>query len=165
MMIVAISILFLTVSNMAPLNMVFVADFWWIPFIRVREYYSALLWMGVVSFWPRDWTWVSRIVGRFFTVWATREALVNFIKCEISPPMSLIIIMAFTVLNHPCIPGINTPWWCELFSSSYSTGFHLLIFYLEFLLSIAMNKICLRFFLSYSLSVWFHYQSDMSLIK
>ena len=25
--------------------------------------------------WPRDWTWVSRIVGIFFTIWATREAL------------------------------------------------------------------------------------------
>ena len=73
MMIVVISILFLTISNMAPLNM-FVADFWWIPFIRVREYYSALLWMGVVSFQPRDQTWVSCIAGRFFTVWATREA-------------------------------------------------------------------------------------------
>ena len=23
---------------------------------------------------PRDWTWISCIVGRFFTVWATREA-------------------------------------------------------------------------------------------
>ena len=23
---------------------------------------------------PRDWTWVSCIVGRFFTVWATRDA-------------------------------------------------------------------------------------------
>ena len=23
---------------------------------------------------PRDWTWFSRIAGRFFTVWATREA-------------------------------------------------------------------------------------------
>ena len=27
------------------------------------------------SFWPRDWTQVSCIAGRFFTVWATREAL------------------------------------------------------------------------------------------
>ena len=26
------------------------------------------------SFPPRDWTWVSCIAGRFFTVWATREA-------------------------------------------------------------------------------------------
>ena len=24
---------------------------------------------------PRDWTWVSRIVGRHFTIWATREVL------------------------------------------------------------------------------------------
>ena len=26
------------------------------------------------SFWPRGWTWVSCIVGGFFTIWATREA-------------------------------------------------------------------------------------------
>ena len=26
------------------------------------------------SSWPRDWTWVSCIVGRHFTIWATREA-------------------------------------------------------------------------------------------
>ena len=26
------------------------------------------------SSWPREWTWVSCIAGRFFTVWATREA-------------------------------------------------------------------------------------------
>ena len=27
------------------------------------------------SSWPRDWTWVSCIVGRRFTIWATREAI------------------------------------------------------------------------------------------
>ena len=27
------------------------------------------------SSWPRDGTWISCIAGRFFTVWATREAL------------------------------------------------------------------------------------------
>ena len=26
------------------------------------------------SSWPRDQTWVSSIAGRFFTIWATREA-------------------------------------------------------------------------------------------
>ena len=26
------------------------------------------------SYWPRDWTLVSCIAGRFFTVWATRDA-------------------------------------------------------------------------------------------
>ena len=29
---------------------------------------------------PRDWTWVSCIAGRFFTVWVTREALVVFLQ-------------------------------------------------------------------------------------
>ena len=38
--------------------------------------------MGCHSFlqgssWPRGRTWVSRIAGRFFTIWATREALPN----------------------------------------------------------------------------------------
>ena len=28
------------------------------------------------SFWTRDWTQVSRIAGRFFTIWATREVLI-----------------------------------------------------------------------------------------
>ena len=27
------------------------------------------------SSWPRDRTWVSRIAGRCFTLWATKEAL------------------------------------------------------------------------------------------
>ena len=27
--------------------------------------------------WPRDWTHVSRTVGRFFTIWTTREAYFN----------------------------------------------------------------------------------------
>ena len=26
------------------------------------------------SSWPRDWTWVSCIADRLFTIWATREA-------------------------------------------------------------------------------------------
>ena len=26
------------------------------------------------SFWPRGWTQVFHIAGRFFTIWATREA-------------------------------------------------------------------------------------------
>ena len=37
-----------------------------------------LEWVAIPFFrrssWPRDWTWVSCIAGRFFTIWATREA-------------------------------------------------------------------------------------------
>ena len=39
---------------------------------------------------PRDWTWVSLIVGRHFTIWGTREVLVIF----------------YFSTDHPII------WWC-----------------------------------------------------
>ena len=32
------------------------------------------------SSWPRDWTWVSRTAGKFFTIWATMEAHVIQLK-------------------------------------------------------------------------------------
>ena len=41
---------------------------------RILETVS-MLFSRVSSLDPRDWTWVSCIVGRFFTIWATREAL------------------------------------------------------------------------------------------
>ena len=31
------------------------------------------------SSWPRDWTQVSCIAGRLFTIWATREAMRNIV--------------------------------------------------------------------------------------
>ena len=39
---------------------------------RVLEWVAISFSRG--SFQPRDWTWVSCIVGRCFTIWATREA-------------------------------------------------------------------------------------------
>ena len=46
---------------------------------------ARVLEWGAMSFsrgssWPRDWTWVSRIVGRRFTIWASREVLPAIIK-------------------------------------------------------------------------------------
>ena len=38
---------------------------------RIMEWVAISFSRG--SSWPRDWTQVSRIVGRHFTVWATRE--------------------------------------------------------------------------------------------
>ena len=38
------------------------------------------------SSWPRDWTWVSRVVGRHFTIWATKKSergeLKNWLKTQ-----------------------------------------------------------------------------------
>ena len=44
------------------------------------------------SFWPRDQIQVSHIVGRRFTVWATREVLLSFINEQnISQDKNLIV--------------------------------------------------------------------------
>ena len=40
---------------------------------RILGWVAVLFSRG--SSWPRVWTWVSCIAGRFFTIWATREAL------------------------------------------------------------------------------------------
>ena len=44
----------------------------------------VLEWVAIsfswASSWPRDWTWISRIPGRCFNLWATREALVTALE-------------------------------------------------------------------------------------
>ena len=50
---------------------------------RVLEWVAISFSRG--SSWPRDWTQVSCIAGRFFTNWATREALVSgFITIQVT---------------------------------------------------------------------------------
>ena len=56
-----------TVACQAPLSMAF----------SRQEYWSGLP-LSRGSSQPRDQTWVYRIAGRFFTVWATREAHVTY---------------------------------------------------------------------------------------
>ena len=52
-----------------------------LPGFSVHEIFQArvLEWVAIAfsrrSSWPRDWTWVSCIIDRHFTLWATREAL------------------------------------------------------------------------------------------
>ena len=52
------------------------------------------------SSWPRDWTWVSCTAGKFFTVWATREALFlkfffNFFKFVLQFFLFYILFIVF----------------------------------------------------------------------
>ena len=42
-----------------------------IPQARIPEWVAIPFSRG--SSWPKDWTQVSCITGRFFTIWATRE--------------------------------------------------------------------------------------------
>ena len=43
---------------------------------RILEWVAISFSKG--SSWPRNWTRISCLVGRFFTIWATREALYCF---------------------------------------------------------------------------------------
>ena len=49
------------------------------------------------SFWPRGQTWVSCIRGRFFTVWATREALNHWTGRGFSIPICLMRVISSVV--------------------------------------------------------------------
>ena len=53
------------------------------------------------SSWPRDWTWVSCIAGRFFTIWGSREApnLMNFDRMCTSETTTIKIQTIFLTLN------------------------------------------------------------------
>jgi len=63
------------ITHQAPLSMEFFRQESWSGFHLLRRKSAISFSRG--SSWPRDWTWVSWIsytVGRFFTIWATREA-------------------------------------------------------------------------------------------
>ena len=47
--------------------------------VRILEWVA--IFFSRESSWPRDRSWVSYIAGRFFTVWATREAPEENILC------------------------------------------------------------------------------------
>ena len=63
-----------TVAHQASLSMGFSRQEYWriqVFQARIQEYIP----FSMGSSWPRDRTQVSHTAGRFFTVWATREAL------------------------------------------------------------------------------------------
>ena len=60
---------------------------------RILEWVAISFWRG--SSWPRDWTRVSCITGRFFTVWATREAPNNSLYL-----LTAIPILPLSPLSH-----------------------------------------------------------------
>ena len=57
-----------TVTHQAPLSMEFSSS-------RIQEWVATSFSRG--SSRPRDWTHVSHIAGRFFTIWATEKLLLN----------------------------------------------------------------------------------------
>ena len=50
--------------------------------------------------WPRNWTWVSSIAGRFFTNWAIREAHILSVSASIYCSFDSLVI--FCILSICC---------------------------------------------------------------
>ena len=65
---------------------------------RVLEWVAVSFSRG--SSWPRDWTRVSCIAGRRFTLWATREALISCLKKDCQHYFQFICVLVKISGNH-----------------------------------------------------------------
>ena len=81
---------------------------------------APLLWVAIPfskgSSRPRDQTLVSHIAGRFFTVWATREALLTFTKyffMSVASTEPHTTILSWQAVSHP------HNWWKTKAQGSY----------------------------------------------
>ena len=84
-----------TITHQAPLSMEF----------SRQESWSGLSFPSPGdSSWPRDQTQISCVAGRFFTVWATREALNLLRNCSIV----FLTISSVQLLSHVWL--FATPW-------------------------------------------------------
>ena len=71
------------------------------------------------SSWPRDWTQVSHIAGRFFIVWATQEAQ-NVLR-EINKYIYIYFIYLFLVAFCMLVIGRKkTIWFCYSWPDSFN---------------------------------------------
>ena len=75
------------------------------------------------SFQPRDQSQVSWIAGRFFTIWATREAQIKWSHCVVHTAF----LHSFTLSPPSSLPQTLAPWREEL-CLSYSWDQHKLAF-------------------------------------
>ena len=80
----------MTVVHQGPLSMGF-------PQARILEW-VAIPFSRAFS-WPRDWTWISCIAGRFFTIWATGEGLIARNHSPKSHTCCLFLYLFRTVLR------------------------------------------------------------------
>ena len=84
-----------------------------IPQAGILEY--VVISFSRESFWPMDWTQVSCTADRFFTVWATREALDYGFFC-------LKVLLLLLLSRFSCARLCATPW-TAAYQASPSMGF------------------------------------------
>ena len=98
-----------------------------LPASSVHEILQAriLEWVAIPfskgSSWSKDWTWVSCIAGRFFTIWATKEPSHRFIGSDLSDNLPF---PGQTYSPELCI-GYGLEWW-HVWGRSCFWAFHFL---------------------------------------
>ena len=68
---------------------------------RILEWVAIFFSKG--SSWPRDWTWVSCIAGRFFTIWATCNYFACFLTYWHCPISILLNYSLVSIIIVRCI--------------------------------------------------------------
>ena len=81
-----------------------------------------LKWVAIsfsrTSSWSRDWTWVSCIVGRLFTLCATRELYTTFLYSSVSGHLGCFHVLA--VVNSTAVNiGIHVFFWIMVSSAQW----------------------------------------------
>ena len=99
----------------------------WYSQARVLEQVAISFSSGF--FWPRDWTWVSRIAGRFLPSWAAQEASASIKLTPLPPPLSPYTTFLLSVSMILTILDISPEWNCTGFvilwlASSTSMLYH-----------------------------------------
>ena len=61
------------------------------------------------SSWLRDWTWVSSIIGGFFTIWTTREAVLSVFMCSLFSSFFFAHIISSFAMSFLCMPKCPDP--------------------------------------------------------
>ena len=95
---------------------------------------------------PRDWTWVSRIAGRFFTIWATREAQESWSGLSCPPPGNLPdagVKPVFVVQLLSSVQLFVTPWTAAYQASLFFTTFQSLLKLMSIELVVPSNHLIL----------------------
>ena len=82
---------------------------------RILEWVAISFSRG--SSWPRDWTQVSHIVGRCFTIWVTREANIGELKLRLSLGRLNLCVEKESEVAQSC-PTLWDPLDCSLPGSS-----------------------------------------------
>ena len=91
----------------------------WILQARMLEWVAISSSRG--SFQPRDWTQVSRIASRFFTIWATREAHIYMVASDF-PPLIWERLLRFMEGNASTVVALTGAGLCDFQHSNWLKG-------------------------------------------